>query len=58
MGRILEEHWLNHLLSIIGGEKTEEFRSIITAPGQKKAGALLYLWQRVSRKDEWDQILP
>ena len=57
MERILEEYWLNHFLSIIGGGKTEEFRSIITAPGQK-AGALLYLWQRVSRKDEWDQILP
>ena len=57
MERILEEHKSNHLLSIIGGGKTEEFRSIITAPGQR-AGALLYLWQRVSRKDEWDQILP
>ena len=57
MGRILEEYWLNHFLSIIGGGKTEEFRSIITAPGQK-AGALLYLWQRVSRKEVGDQILP
>ena len=52
MERILEEHRLNHFLSIIGGGKTEEFRSIITAPGQK-AGALLYLWQRVSRKKDW-----
>ena len=52
MERILEEHKSNHLLSIIGGGKTEEFRSIITAPGQK-AGALLYLWQRVSRKEDW-----
>ena len=57
MERILGEHKSNHLLSIIGGGKTEEFQSIITAPGQK-AGALLYLWQRVSRKEEWDQILP
>ena len=57
MGGILEEHRSNHFLSIIGGGKTEEFRSIITAPGQK-AGALLYLWQRVSRKEVGDQILP